>query len=122
MFDSDNLPPKLEEQDWLDFVQHRKEIKKPMTDTAKRRMLKKLYEMGQAGEPIAQCMERSMVNGWADVYCMPPDLRQSGRPQSHRDFEKEPEPEPISEEQAQDNVRRLHEAIDGTMKISGGRR
>lgn len=114
MFDPNKTPSWLNEDDWKDFQAHRKEIGRPMTDTAKRRMLMKLYRMREASEPISQCMERSMVNGWKDVYPIPPELRET-KPQSHREFQRDSEPESnLTDEEVAKNVRYLKDALNGT--------
>ena len=119
MFNDDNLPPGLEQEDWDEFIEHRKELKKPLTDRAKRRMLMKLHRMREAGEPLDQVIDRAIVNGWQDVYPIPPELRLKKQKEFYQ--AKEPEPE-VSDEKAAENVRYLHDALNGAMKIQGGGR
>lgn len=53
-------------QTWRDFLEHRKQSKKPMTEIAKDRMLMKLskYDIQIA---IAM-LEQSMENSWSGVF------------------------------------------------------
>lgn len=113
-----DLPDWLNADDWNDFVAHRKEIKKPLTDTAKRRMLMKLYRMKEAGENISAVIEQSIVNGWQDAW---PAKQQYTKPQAHQDYKPEPEPE-YDEEKAKENLERLQSEIGKVFNITGGRR
>lgn len=65
----DDVPDWLAE-DWADFLESRRQIKKPMTEVAKRRMLAKLRrcEQTHGREVVAQMLEDSMIKGWQDVY------------------------------------------------------
>jgi len=65
---------------WADFVQHRKDIKKPLTQTAQKRMLARLSRFLEQGMNVDAMLERSIVNGWQDVW---PEQKES-RPQAHR--------------------------------------
>lgn len=60
---------------WQDFITNRKGIKKPMTEVAQKRMLMKLERWHGRGLNINECLERSLINGWKDVY--EPDPRRS---------------------------------------------
>jgi hypothetical protein len=54
------------ESSWEDFKEHRKQIKKPMTELAKNRMLKKL---GKYSVSVAiEMLDRSIENGWQGVF------------------------------------------------------
>ena len=51
---------------WQDFKEHRKQIKKPMTELAENRMLKKL---GKYSVSVAiEMLDRSIENGWQGVF------------------------------------------------------
>lgn len=51
---------------WDDFKEHRKQIKKPMTELAESRMLKKLSKYSI--EVAIQMLDRSIENGWTGVF------------------------------------------------------
>lgn len=70
----------LELEMWTDFVQHRKDIKKPLSPVAEKRMLSKLSRFMEQGLNVNAMLERSIVNGWQDVY---PE-KQDPKPQSHK--------------------------------------
>lgn len=53
---------------WQGFCQMRKQIKKPMTDRAVKRMLAKLERMHEAGQDIEAVLDQSTNACWADVY------------------------------------------------------
>lgn len=117
----EELPNWLDEELWTDFQEHRKEIGKPLTQTAEKRLLMKLYRMKEAGEDIDTALERSIENGWKGVFPVPPELKRSSH-QSHQEVKPPQHPESkLSDEEAAENVVRLKEMIEGKMKISGGR-
>lgn len=53
---------------WKDFVQHRIEIKKPLTEKAAEMTLKKLQEYYEAGFDKNKILETSIANGWQGVF------------------------------------------------------
>ena len=56
---------------WQDFIGHRQDLKKPLTERAERRLLKKIeraLEQGWTAEAVEHQIERSIINGWQDVY------------------------------------------------------
>ena len=62
------LPVQLHEH-LKEFIEHRKKIKKPMSDHAVRLMLKKLNELsGGDIETSIQILDQSILNGWAGVF------------------------------------------------------
>ena len=84
--DATLTPPDWLEEDWLDFVESRKQIKKPMTEIAQRRMLRKIARCEETHDraTIRQMLDDSMVNGWQNIY--PENYPQKGaqRPQEAR--------------------------------------
>jgi len=52
----------------IEFIEHRKEIKKPMTARAVKMLEKKLSRLQVQGYDPDLVLERSMINGWQDVY------------------------------------------------------
>ena len=75
----DDLPAWLDADLWRDFIANRKGIKKPMTEVGQKRMLMKLLRWHERGIDVNECLERSLINGWKDIY--EPDAR---RPKSTR--------------------------------------
>lgn len=59
------LPLNTDKQDWIDFVAMRKSIKKPLSELATKKILKKLDSFGIHAK---QAIENSIVAGWSDVY------------------------------------------------------
>lgn len=66
--DTEALPSYIDPELWGDFITNRKAIKKPMSEVAKNRMLRKLGRWHTAGIDVNECLERSIINSWQDVY------------------------------------------------------
>lgn len=62
------LPPWLSQCDWDNYVQFRKEIKKPMTHRAKELALKTLEEFRHKGMKPEDVINKSIMNGWAGLF------------------------------------------------------
>lgn len=62
------LPDWLPAEKWQDFVEHRKAIRKPMTDRARAQMLKHLAGMKAQGHDVPTLMDTAIRSGWQDVY------------------------------------------------------
>ena len=64
------IPPGLDTKAfrdaWKDFKRHRKEIKHPLTDISRKRLLKKLSMWGERAALVA--IDRSICAGWRDVF------------------------------------------------------
>ena len=60
----DNVPYDL----WCTLVDHRREIKKPMTERAAKMMSKKLGDMAARGVNLRAAVEQTITAGWQDVY------------------------------------------------------
>lgn len=58
----------IDEDLFQDFIGHRKDIKKPMTDRAVNMLYKKLQRLELQGYCPSLLIERSMINGWQDVF------------------------------------------------------
>lgn len=68
LFDDDVVPEWLDGELWADFIENRKQIKKAMTDIAQKRMLRKMERWHTAGINVNECLERSIINRWKDIY------------------------------------------------------
>ncbi len=62
------LPNWILEQNWIDFLEMRKKIKKPPTEKAKQLVIKKLEILKQSGNDPNKVLEESIKNCWQDVY------------------------------------------------------
>ena len=51
-----------------EFIESRKKLKKPFTDTALKRMIKKLKEIGSTESEQIEIIENSIINGWAGIF------------------------------------------------------
>lgn len=74
------LPLNVEKQDWIDFVEMRNSIKKPLSELATKKILKKLEGFGIHAK---QAIENSIVSSWSDVY-MPKQNNGYSTPQSRQ--------------------------------------
>lgn len=66
------LPDWLPAEKWADFVEHRKAIRKPMTDRAQERMLRHLADLRSQGHDAVALMDTAIRSGWQDVYAPKP--------------------------------------------------
>lgn len=62
------LPSDIPQQDWFDYVEMRAKIKKPMTDTAKKMAVDKLYALRDKGYDIAAVLQQSTFNDWQGLF------------------------------------------------------
>lgn len=62
------LPDWLPAEKWADFVEHRKTIRKPMTERARERMLRHLADLKSKGHDVPALMDKAIRSGWQDVY------------------------------------------------------
>jgi hypothetical protein len=53
---------------WDGWVEMRKQRKRPLTDRAKERIIRKLEALHTAGHDIGELLDRSTINGWLDIY------------------------------------------------------
>lgn len=58
----------IDEELFQDFIGNRQDIKKPMTDRAIKMLRKKLDRLESEGHCPAKLLERSIIQGWQDVY------------------------------------------------------
>ena len=69
------LPHWLPADKWQQFQDHRKHIKKPMTDNAKRLSISKLTELKGKGNDPGEVLDQSIMNGWTGLYPIKADER-----------------------------------------------
>lgn len=62
------LPDWIPLDAWDGWLEMRKQLKKPLTDRARVRAINKLDAMRQAGQDIAEVLDRSTMSGWTDLY------------------------------------------------------
>ena len=63
-----NLPDFIDAELFANFIQHRKEIKKPLTPHAKNLIIKKLSDFNSRGLDANKALENSIINGWQGVF------------------------------------------------------
>lgn len=72
--DPSKYPEWLDPEIWRDFIQFRKEIKKPIFEIGESRMLKKLERLSVDCD-YRDILDRSIVNNWQDIYELPIEQR-----------------------------------------------
>ena len=70
-------PEWLNKTSWHEFEQHRKDIKKPLTDLAKTKLLNTLSTLDHTSQD--ECISRSIENGWAGLF--PNKIKPNGKQQ-----------------------------------------
>lgn len=66
----DALPAWIDPEAWAGFTSMRVKVKKPLTDRAKRMLLKRLTALHETGNDVNACLEQSEFNCWTDVYAI----------------------------------------------------
>ena len=61
-------PDFVRKETWDAYVDHRKKIKKPLTDQAAKLIIKKLDEFRMSGQDPGKILEQSIVNGWTGIF------------------------------------------------------
>ena len=82
---SANCSPELAEA-LAAFAEHRKKLKKPMTDRAKELMLSKLSKMARTEQEQIAILNQSIVNGWQGVFPLGGERKQKQAKQSAADM------------------------------------
>lgn len=62
------LPASIPEQAWQEFIEHRKNIRKPMTDRAKTLAAMKLERLANEGYSPRDVIEQSIECGWTGLF------------------------------------------------------
>ena len=68
------------------FADHRKKLKKPMTDRAKELMLSKLSKMARTEQEQIAILNQSIVNGWQGIFPLGGERKQNQAKQSSADM------------------------------------
>lgn len=74
------LPGHIPADAWAEYVRHRHETGKAMTDRAAKMALNKLEKMHQEGLDVREALEQSVANGWQGLF--PP--RKNARPDNRQ--------------------------------------
>ena len=62
------VPDWMPEKEWADFVEHRKQIKHPLTALATSRLIEKIEHLKAGGHSPKKLMDAAIRNGWRDVF------------------------------------------------------
>lgn len=55
-------------KEWADFVEHRKQVKHPLTGLAAERLIAKIARLREAGYCPTKLIDAAIRNGWRDVF------------------------------------------------------
>ncbi len=66
--DLPHAPDWIAEKAWTDFVEHRKQIKHPLTSLAAKRVIDKLGQLRADGYCPSKLIDIAIRNGWRDVF------------------------------------------------------
>lgn len=64
------LPSWLPVDAWSDWTEHRKQIRKPMTEMAAKLSIKELSKFRDAGQSPRAVIEQSIANGWTGLFAL----------------------------------------------------
>lgn len=101
----------IDEELFADFVEHRKQIKKPMTQIAQKRMRMRLEKYEMQGQDVNALIEKAICNGWMDVW---PEEK-APRPAAHRIVT-----DPLDYQRSSPEAARA--AVVASLKVLGGRK
>lgn len=62
------LPDWLPNEVWEEFKQHRKQLKKPMSELAQKKSIKQLEKWRSEGQDVVEVIEASIANGWQGLF------------------------------------------------------
>lgn len=62
------LPDSVPEQAWADYVDHRKRIRKPLTEKAVTLSLNKLAALAEKGHPAQAVIDQTIERGWTGLF------------------------------------------------------
>lgn len=62
------IPEWLPDEQWGEFIEHRKQIKAKLTPLAKKKMINKLDALRQEGDDLKAVLDQSIANGWKGVF------------------------------------------------------
>lgn len=62
------LPDEVDREPWAEYVRHRQDTGKAMTDRAARLAIKKLLDMANKGHNAREVLEQSVMNGWQGLF------------------------------------------------------
>lgn len=70
----------------LEFIEHRKKLKKPMTDKAIKLLINKLYKMTPSEDTQIAILQQSILGGWSGIYELSKEKGSSSKAQELSDF------------------------------------
>lgn len=74
-----HIPQSVPVQGWLAFIEHRREIKKPLTARSQRACLKQLEDWALKGYKPGEIIEQSIRNGWQGLFLTKEQEKKHGK-------------------------------------------
>lgn len=78
------LPEWISREAWEGFADMRRRLRKPLTDRAAQLLTAKLGRLRDEGHCPNECLDRSTMNGWQDVYAPKPEVTHHAGQQHRR--------------------------------------
>ena len=104
-----DLPDFLSEAAWVDFLEYRQEIKKPLSTIGQRRMLTRLTRLHSEGYDANATLDLAMSEGWRGVWASE-ECKRKIRPASHSEGPKM-EAVKINQEAGREGLRLVRGAL-----------
>lgn len=80
---SPELPNWLPKAAWVEWCEHRRQIKKPMSDLAAAKTIAGLAKLVAGGEDPTDLIDRAIANGWQGIFSAKGRSTPSKRPSSN---------------------------------------
>lgn len=93
-----------------DFVTHRAEIKRPMTETAIKRLKQRAMRMNARGIDLMEAFDKAITSGWQSIY-EPQETKKEMKPASFKAYEGPDYGERTEPEKARANVAQLRSMV-----------
>jgi len=77
-------PPHIDSALWDEFIKHRKAMKSPMTDMAKKMLVGRLETLRAGGHNPDDLLKTAIMNGWKSVYPEKPETKPIGSIRNER--------------------------------------
>ena len=82
------LPDYIAQDTWEAFEDCRKRSRAPLTDFARKRVLKKLDDIHRQGYVADEVLAESVERGWRSVFLTPDSPRRQSTPQEQKNIER----------------------------------
>jgi len=104
------LPDSINGNDWLDYEEMRRKIRKPMSNRARQLAVAKLQELQRSGHAPSAVLQQSILHSWQGLF--PIQSQRNGHAAAKAAHApSDPAPDPRSQEQRDADERKYQELI-----------